>query len=381
MTRIQIRLVRNLTFSKKDFSESFLVLSDSGIQSVGDSIRGSSDSMGSNPQAMDTNNVQNLPTPSVNVATPTSSQQATPTPFVSMVQQVFGGKMQTTYKCNRCNSISLHKELFTELHLAIPEEKKKTKNAASNEPPLTVNTLVTNYLEPEALEEDNKYHCDKCGGLQDAVKTIKVLEGPSHLLCTLMRFKYDRTLNRKSKVFTDIQYQLKLALPVDDSEDDERSNVTEENYELYAIVVHSGYSSDGGHYYTYAREPKSDHAEDSEESTWYTFNDSKVSFSSFEDFMSVTKRFPRDVAYQLFYRKQSSGAGTEVKVRPLRADLKMAVEKDNLKLLREKERSSSSSSGTSSGASYSNWKDDGSSGGGGAGCGGGGFNSPGRLVC
>ena len=29
-----------------------------------------------------------------------------------------------------------------------------------------------------------------------------------------------------------------------------------ELYKLYAIVVHSGYSSDGGHYFTYAKVPK-----------------------------------------------------------------------------------------------------------------------------
>jgi hypothetical protein len=33
-------------------------------------------------------------------------------------------------------------------------------------------------------------------------------------------------------------------------------------YSLYAIVVHSGISSDSGHYYTYAREPKAFEAAD-----------------------------------------------------------------------------------------------------------------------
>ena len=80
---------------------------------------------------------------------------------------------------------------------------------------------------------------------------MKILEGPEYLMTTLMRFHYDRTQNRKSKVFTEINYELELNLPVYTLPD----QVNPELYSLYAIVVHSGYSSDGGHYYTYAREP------------------------------------------------------------------------------------------------------------------------------
>ena len=61
---------------------------------------------------------------------------------------------------------------------------------------------------------DNKYHCDHCGNLQEAVKTMKILEGPEYLMTTLMRFHYDRKQNRKTKVFTDINYELELSLPV-----------------------------------------------------------------------------------------------------------------------------------------------------------------------
>ena len=92
-----------------------------------------------------------------------------------------------------------------------------------------------------------------------------------------------------------------------------------EKYSLYAVVVHSGYSSDGGHYYTYARQPPNLTSEDNPEaveainkdSTWYIFNDSKVSFTSFESFKTISKRFPRDTAYLLFYQKVTTKSKVE----------------------------------------------------------------------
>ena len=49
-------------------------------------------------------------------------------------------------------------------------------------------------------------------------------------------------------------------------DDDASPGATEDSvYSLYAVVVHSGYSSDGGHYYTYARDPDKNLSNDDEE--------------------------------------------------------------------------------------------------------------------
>ena len=307
--------------------------------------------------------------------------------FVSLVQKVFGGKLQTTYECSNCNHISLHKEHFTDIHLALPNRK----GSSVDETKLTMQDLLATYLTPETLKDDNQYHCDHCGNLQDALKTMKVLEGPEYLITTLMRFHYDRAQNRKSKVFTDINYELDLRLPVHNPKD---NTDREEKYSLYAVVVHSGYSSDGGHYYTYAREPD-------RPDQWYIFNDSRVSLTNFQNFKNVSKTFPRDTAYLLFYHREpdqsdqetgDAAEGVEANVIEnsssgrhhglARSDLKMIVEADNVKFMREKERSaSSSSSSTTTMSTNFNHRRGGGSGGSSGGCGGGGFNTPGRFIC
>ena len=291
---------------------------DSGIQSVGDSIRGSSDSMRDHRVAKPL-----PPPPIVSVTGPD------PTPaHASIVEHVFGGKLETTYQCSHCHQVSRHQENFTDLNLAFPDEN----GAAESKP--RIQDLLDHYLSPEKLEGENQYRCDRCSALRDAVKRTQILRAPSHLMCTLMRFNYDRTLNRKSKVCHDVRYEMGLTLPLCSDPSSAANN--QDSYSLYAVVVHSGYSSDGGHYYTYARIPEA------QPDVWYVFNDSKVSYTSFDNFVKLSDRFPVDTAYVLFYQKQPlDHQATPV---PLRMDLKMAVERDNIKFMREKERAPSTSS-------------------------------------
>lgn len=90
---------------------------------------------------------------------------------------------------------------------------------------------------------------------------------------------------------------------------------TEIMYALTSVIVHSGVSSESGHYYCYARPSRLvDHDEGTHgeatkthsNQSWCLFNDSRVSYASYESFSDIAKRFPKDTPYVLIYKNLSS---------------------------------------------------------------------------
>lgn len=204
--------------------------------------------------------------------------------------------------------------------------------------------LVNYFLSPERLTAENRYYCESCASLQDAEKVVELSQGPRYLILTLLRFSFDLRTMRRRKILDDVTIPLLLRLPLAGGQG--------QAYDLCSVVVHSGVSSESGHYYCYAREgaarplPVLGSTERPEpENQWYLFNDTRVSFSSFESVSNVTSFFPKDTAYVLFYRQRPQEApeaepgSPRVRAEPtLHKDLMEAISKDNVLYLQEQEK-------------------------------------------
>nr|DBA28977.1 TPA: hypothetical protein GDO54_009253 [Pyxicephalus adspersus] len=389
----------------------------------------------------------------------------------TLIEGMFGGKLQTTICCLNCRSISQKMEAFTDLSLAFcpssdtpaqsmicsPKEKdddcieidvtpageaqnvfdnsaqdnsgESTKLQAScktsvdtsacdntlqpdsdmcrkadQDKTLSVTDLLNYFLAPEILDGENRYHCEKCASLQNAEKTMHIIEEPEYLILTLLRFSYDPKCHVRRKILDNVSIPLALKLPVERSTsmacsadrtlDTDVPDVSENlakklkpsgiedlcctqlvPYVLSSVVVHSGTSSESGHYYSYGRNVTSssryfchekayqgplvnketsnsvvgnDTACNDMPKDWFLFNDSRVTFTSFQSVLNITNRFPKDTAYVLLYKKHSCSDESNLHPSsvnghwvngepPLQKELMDAITKDNKLYLQEQE--------------------------------------------
>jgi len=162
---------------------------------------------------------------------------------------------------------------------------------------------------------------------------VEITAAPTYLVLTLMRFSYNAGTGSHAKIFTDIEYPLTLDVPVR-----EPAGLRRETYGLVAVVVHSGLSSDAGHYLCYARHgARTASAADLFADRWFLFDDCRVARADFENVRSLTTRFSRDTAYVLIYRKAEGadygppdGFSTDP---PLHGYLRERVDDDNVRYL------------------------------------------------
>ncbi|XP_014433389.2 ubiquitin carboxyl-terminal hydrolase 38 isoform X2 [Pelodiscus sinensis] len=354
----------------------------------------------------------------------------------------------------------LSSETITDTDLYQVQDSKNMSQKSVSENTPSVTDLLNYFLAPEILNGDNKYYCEKCASLQNAEKIMHIMEEPEYLILTLLRFSYDPKCHIRRKILDNVSLPLILELPVKRtapslgvvsrgwSVDIEFSD-TGENlakklkpsraeevccpelvpYVLSSVVVHSGVSSESGHYYSYARNItgsgpslglchqsktmalashssflagelshavlENDMGANEMSKEWFLFNDSRVTFTSFQSVQKITSRFPKDTAYVLLYKKQSSSSGFNANSAnglwvngdpPLQKELMDAITKDNKLYLQEQELSARTQALQAASATCSfrpNGFDDndppgscGPTGGGG----GGGFSTVGRLV-
>ena len=191
--------------------------------------------------------------------------------------------------------------------------------SAQPEMEVTVSDLLQQYLAPERLCGDNKYHCIKCAGLRDADRQLRLLTPPLHLVVSLVRFVYDRLTSTRRKIMAPVGLTQWLVVPL--------AGCQPAQYRLYAVIVHAGHSLDTGHYFTFCRESDGGDSHD-EAGSWWRLDDASVTSVTATAALGGPRR-TNETAYMLLYRLEGSKmekAGgrsptLDVLPDPLRADL------------------------------------------------------------
>lgn len=218
------------------------------------------------------------------------------------VHELFEGTLTSETKCLTCENVSQRDEAFLDLSVDLEEHS-------------SVTACLRKFSEEEMLCERNKFHCDQCGGLQEAEKRMKIKRLPKILALHLKRFKYTEDLQRLQKLFHRVvyPYHLRLFNTTDDAEDPDRL------YELYAVVVHIGGGPYHGHYVSIIK---------TKDQGWLLFDDENVEPVD----KSYVQNFFGDrpglaCAYVLFYQETTPEAvRKEQEVESLAAVSQVAVQ-------------------------------------------------------
>ncbi|KAK2532141.1 hypothetical protein Q9966_008405 [Columba livia] len=192
------------------------------------------------------------------------------TQATTLIHQIFGGSLRSRVKCSMCKAVSdtFDPCLDLPVEITVPGQGQQAAN---------VEQALELFVKPDLLGGENAYLCDKCKKKVSATKRFTIHRAPKVLTLALKRFA-DFT---GGKITKDVGYPELL---------DIRPYMSQTSgdpvmYGLYAVLVHSGYSSHAGHYYCYVK---------ASDGQWYQMNDNVVRPSNIKVVLNQQ-------AYVLFY--------------------------------------------------------------------------------
>ncbi|KXJ26546.1 ubiquitin carboxyl-terminal hydrolase 36 [Exaiptasia diaphana] len=187
----------------------------------------------------------------------------------TVIHRIFSGYYRSQVRCLMCHNTSSTYDPLMDIMLDIKQSP-------------TIVRALQRLCKAELLDGDNLYYCLKCKKKVPAHKQVLIHRPPNVLTVQLKRFDSNHIFG--GKITKSVEYAEYLDL---------RPFMTSKGgpvkYKLYGVLVHSGYSSNSGHYYCYIR---------SSNNMWYNMNDSVVRQVGLNAALSQQ-------AYLLFYIKMA----------------------------------------------------------------------------
>lgn len=199
----------------------------------------------------------------------------------SIVNDCFCGQLFSKITCTRCNNESFAFDNYLDLSLSFTRSLAILAG-------FSLERMLEHFLKEEPLDED--FYCGQCKKPQKSKKKFTIWRLPHVLVFHLKRFSQSRFRREKLRHPITFPMQLDMSPYVKESTDE---SVNRSNYELYAIVNHSG-DLEGGHYTAECKNPY--------DGKWYNFNDDCVT-----PFDMRNKSYSSDgsgYAYLLFYARK-----------------------------------------------------------------------------
>ncbi|XP_065540427.1 ubiquitin carboxyl-terminal hydrolase 42-like isoform X1 [Lathamus discolor] len=187
------------------------------------------------------------------------SSQAT-----TLIYQIFGGYLRSRVKCLNCKAVSDTYEPFLDITLDIKTVTSITK-------------ALEQFVKPEQLDGENSYKCSKCKNMVPASKRYTIHRSSKVLTVSLKRFANFTG----GKINKDVKYPEYLDLRAYMSQSMGEPLI----YALYAVLVHSGFNCNAGHYICFIKAGNG---------FWYRMNDAIVERSDIKTVLNQQ-------AYLLFY--------------------------------------------------------------------------------
>ncbi|KAA0712935.1 Ubiquitin carboxyl-terminal hydrolase 1 [Triplophysa tibetana] len=248
---------------------------------------------------------------------------------LDVLKWMFQGQLLLRTRCLECECYTERREDFQDISVPVQEDETSCSDSSSEISPdpkpelKTLKWAISQFASVERIVGQDKYFCENCHHYTEAERSLLFDKTPEvvtiHLKCFAANGSDMDPYAGLSKVNTPLQTPIRLSLHEwciqPDSPDQSHQ------YELFAVVMHSGVTISSGHYTTYIRmmdlhqtnlKPQPQEQENEQEDTKHQKNDEvpQTDYDDGEVSFSLSGR-GKNVTNRTSVTRMSSKAGSK----------------------------------------------------------------------